>query len=159
VQALWFLTSKLTFERFWFPPYFRPHLLKIFGGKVGRRVLIRHDVRIMWPWKFSAGDDCWIGEGARIINLETVSLGDDVCLSQEVMVCTGSHDYRKSSFDYRNAAIKIGDGVWVAARATLLPGVTVGECSVVAAGEIVRHDIPNFKILLAGILRDIEKPA
>ena len=65
-------------------------LLRAFGADVGRRVLIRHGVRVQWPWKLSVADDVWIGEDAWIINLEPVVIGSDVCVSQGAMLCTGS---------------------------------------------------------------------
>jgi len=158
-QILWFTFSFLIFQKFWFPNRFRSSALRFFGAKIGKNVFIRHDVRIMWPWKFEVGDNCWLGEGARFINLENISIGDDVCISQEAMLCTGSHDHRISDFPYRNRPITIADGVWIAARATVLPGVTIGAQSVIAAQEIVRSDIPANKMLLDGNLRDIAESA
>lgn len=158
-QVLWFGFSFLIFQKFWFPNRFRSVALRFFGATVGDNVFIRHDVRIMWPWKLEIGDNCWLGEGARFINLENISIGNNVCISQEAMLCTGSHDHRKSDFPYRNKPINIADGAWIAARATVLPGVTIGAQSVVAAREIVRTDIPAGKMLLDGALRDIPEPA
>ena len=158
-QILWFSFSFLVFQKFWFPNRLRSKALRIFGAKIGQRVFIRHDVRIMWPWKLEVGDDCWIGEGARFINLERIQIGSDVCISQEAMLCTGSHDHRVSDFPYRNSPITISNGVWIAARATVLPGVNVGAQSVVAAHEVARMDIPANKMLLGGTLRDIPEPA
>jgi putative colanic acid biosynthesis acetyltransferase WcaF len=158
-QILWFAFSSLVFQKFWFPNRYRSSTLRFFGAEIGKNVFIRHDVRIMWPWKFEVGDNCWLGEGARFINLEKISIGNDVCISQEVMLCTGSHDHRKSDFPYRNKPIKISDGAWVAARATVLPGVSVGAQSVVAAQEVVRTDIPANKMFIDGNLRDIPEPS
>lgn len=158
-QILWFTFSFLIFQKFWFPNRFRSPVLRFFGATIGKNVFIRHDVRIMWPWKFKVGDNCWLGEGARFINLETITIGNNVCISQEAMLCTGSHDYRKSDFPYLNKSIAISDGAWIAARATVLPGVTVGSQSVVAATEIARKDVPDYKMLLDGTLRDIPDSA
>lgn len=157
-QVLWFVFSFLIFQKFWFPNSLRSKSLRLFGAKIGQRVFIRHDVRIMWPWKLEIGSDCWLGEGARLINLENISIGDNVCISQEAMLCTGSHDHRKSNFPYRNKPITILDGAWIAARATVLPGVTVGAQSVVAAREIARKDVPPHTMLLDGTLREIPEP-
>jgi len=158
-QILWFSFSFLIFQKFWFPNRFRSPALKFFGAKIGKNVFIRHDVRIMWPWKFEVGDECWLGEGARFINLEKITIGSNVCISQEAMLCTGSHDHRKADFPYRNKPIKVEDGAWIAARATLMPGVTIGTQSVVAASEIVRTDVPPNKMLLNDSLRDIPEPS
>ena len=158
-QALWFGFSFLIFQKFWFPNRLRSASLRLFGAKVGDNVFIRHDVRIMWPWKLELGNNCWLGEGSRVINLEQISLGNNVCISQEAMLCAGSHDHKKVDFPYRNAPIAIADGAWIAARATVLPGVTIGTQSVVAAQEIARTDVPANKMLINGALRDIPEPA
>lgn len=140
VQVLWFAVLNLCFVKWWMPPCLRPLVLRLFGAKMGRRVFIRHRVRVLWPWKLEVGDDCWIGEGAWLLNLEPIRIGHDVCLSQEVLLCTGSHDRNSASFEYDNAAIVVEDCVWVAARATVLRGVRIGKGSVVGACALVTRD-------------------
>jgi putative colanic acid biosynthesis acetyltransferase WcaF len=157
-QALWHTVSFLFFQPFWIPTSWRPKILRLFGAQVGRGVFIRHDVRIMWPWKFSIGDHSWLGEGLRVINLEKIEIGANVCVSQGVMLCSGSHDYRQASFPYRNRPIRIRDASWLAARALVLPGVTIGIGAVIAAGEVVRTDVPDYTLLIDGRQRPIEEP-
>jgi putative colanic acid biosynthesis acetyltransferase WcaF len=158
-QALWHFVSFVFFQAFWLPRSWRPEILRLFGAQVGRGVIIRHDVRIMWPWKLSIGDDTWLGEGLRIVNLETIEIGANVCISQGVMLCSGSHDYRKVSFPYRNRPIRICEASWIAARAMVLPGVTIGAGVVIAAGETVRSNVPDDTLLINGEQRSIEAPA
>lgn len=157
-QALWFATSFLIFQRFWCPNRWRTSLLRFFGATVGDAAFIRHDVRIMWPWKLTVGNSCWLGEGLRVINLEPITIGNDVCISQEVMLCTGSHDHRKADFPYRNAPISIDSGAWIGARVTVLPGVNIGRCSVVAAGEVVRSHLPDLSMQISGTIRELREP-
>ncbi len=135
-QAAWFATMNLVFSKWWLPPRFRPAILRAFGAQVGDRVLIRHRVRVLWPWKLSIGDDCWIGEGAWLLNLEPIVIEDDVCLSQESMLCTGSHRHDDPAFEFDNAPIRIGRGAWVAARATVLRGTTVNPGEVISAHAV-----------------------
>lgn len=158
-QALWFCFSFLVFQKFWFPNRLRAKSLRLFGAKVGQNVFIRHDVRIMWPWKLEVGDNSWLGEGARIINIVEVSIGNNVCISQDAMICSGSHDHRKIDFPYKNAQIQISDGSWIAARAVVLPGANIGANSIISAGEIARGQIANNKLLINGELKDISDPA
>jgi len=149
VQALWLLISGLIVVRWWCPVPLRTAILRAFGARIGSGVLIRHGVRIHWPWKLTVGDDCWIGEGVWILNLEPVTLGHDVCLSQEVLLCTGSHDRRSPTFEFDNAPIVVEDGAWVAARATVLRGVTVGRNAVVGATALVVADVPEGAVITA----------
>lgn len=140
VQALWLATQDIIMN-WWFPAKARVAVLRAFGAQIGEGVLIRHRVRIHWPWKLSVGSDSWIGEGTWILNLEPVTIGSNVCVSQNVFLCTGSHDRRSPSFEFDNAPIKIEHGAWVAARATVLRGVTVGEGAVVGATALVSKDV------------------
>ena len=137
-QVAWFVTMNLVFRAWWCPARLRPAILRAFGARVGKRVLIRHRVRVLWPWKLRIGDDCWVGEDAWLLNLEPITLADDVCLSQGAMLCTGSHDHRDRAFRYDNAPIHVETGAWVAARATVLRGSRVPAGQVVAAGTTFR---------------------
>jgi len=140
-QGLWFATQHLVFKAWWCPVWVRPHVLRAFGATVGRGSHIRTGVRVHWPWKLSVGDHVWIGEGAWLLNLEPVRLGDNVCVSQEALLCTGSHDRHSPTFEFDNAPITVQDGAWVAARATVLRGVTIGSHAVVGAGAVVARDV------------------
>ena len=138
-QLAWFVTMNLVFTAWWCPARLRPLILRAFGARVGRRVLIRHRVRVLWPWKLRVGDDCWIGEEAWLLNLEPITLESDVCLSQGAMLCTGSHDRHDRAFGYDNAPIHLDSGAWVAARATVLRGARVPAGHVVPAGQTYRR--------------------
>lgn len=131
------------------PPKLRTKILRAFGADIAAGVLIRHDVRIHWPWKLSVGKDSWIGVGVWLLNLEPITIGSDVCISQGVLVCTGSHQADNPAFEYDNAPICIEDGAWLAARATVLRGVTVGADAVVGATALVTKDVPPGARVLA----------
>lgn len=135
-QAGWFATQHLVFGTWWCPRRLRPVLLRAFGATVGDRVFIRHSVRVLWPWKLTVGDDCWIGEDAWLLNLEPITIGSDVCISQGVLLCTGSHRHRDPAFEYDNAPIDVGAGAWIAARAIVLRGASVRPGQVVPAGSV-----------------------
>jgi putative colanic acid biosynthesis acetyltransferase WcaF len=139
-QGVWFAVMNLVFAKWWLPSRLRPAILRAFGAKVGERVLIRARVRVLWPWKLEIGDDCWIGEGAWLLNLEQITIERDVCISQEAFLCTGSHRTADPAFEFDNGPIKISAGAWVAARATVLRGATIGPGEVVSAGLIRRRE-------------------
>jgi putative colanic acid biosynthesis acetyltransferase WcaF len=148
VRILWYLVSLIVFESGLFPVYaLKGWLLRCFGASIGQRVVIKPHVRIKHPWHLKVGDHCWIGEEAWIDNLAEVKLGPDVCLSQGVYLCTGSHDHERPTFDLIVRPIAIESEAWIAARATLLPGVTVGRGAVVAAGAVVTKDVPTMMIV------------
>jgi putative colanic acid biosynthesis acetyltransferase WcaF len=153
VQAIWFAVQNVLFSKWWLPAALRPVILRLFGATIGKNVLIRHRVRVLWPWKLSVGHDSWIGEDAWILNLEPVSIGHDVCVSQGAFLCTGSHDISSPTFEYDNAPINISDGVWIGAQALILRGVTIGSGAVVSARCKVSVDVPSGAILTASGLR------
>lgn len=154
IQALWLFVSGTLLQRWWFPARGRVAALRAFGAQIADGVLIRHRVRIHWPWKLTIGADSWLGEGVWILNLELVVIGANVCISQDVLLCTGSHDRRSPSFEFDNAPITVEDGSWVATRATratVLRGVTIGREGVVGATALVTADVAPHQRVLAAV--------
>ncbi|OBF16607.1 DapH/DapD/GlmU-related protein [Mycobacterium sp. ACS4331] len=147
IQVLW-LMSRGVLMRWWCPNSVRVAVLQMFGARIGAGVVIRHQVRIHWPWKLAVGRDSWIGEDAWVLNLEQVTIGSNTCISQGVLLCTGSHDRRSATFEFDNAPIEVGDAVWIAARATVLRGVTIGDGATVGATAIVARDVPAAATVL-----------
>lgn len=156
--SVWRVISYISFRSAFTPRFLRPYILRIFGAKIGKRVLIRRGVRIHCPWKLKIGDDSWIGEEVWFINHEKVKIGSNVCISQRSIICSGGHDYRSASLEYAHKPIEIKNGAWVCLDAKVLPGVTIGECSVVSAGEVVRKSIPDYSMLVGGEIRPIDPP-
>jgi putative colanic acid biosynthesis acetyltransferase WcaF len=148
-QIAWYALSGLLVTRWWCPNRVRTGVLRGFGAQIGAGTLIRHRVRIHWPWKLVVGANSWIGEGSWILNLEPVIIGDDVCISQDVLLCTGSHDRHSSTFEFDNAPIRVQHGAWIATRATVLRGVEIGEDAVVGATALVTSDVPSGAVVLA----------
>jgi putative colanic acid biosynthesis acetyltransferase WcaF len=149
VYGLWYFTSLILFESGWFPiSSLKVRLLRWFGAKVGRGVVIKPHVRIKYPWRLTAGDHCWIGQEAWIDNLADVALGSHVCVSQRTYLCTGSHDYRSRTFDLITRPIRVEDGAWLGAGCIVLGGVTVGTNAIVAAGSVVTRDVAPAAIVV-----------
>jgi putative colanic acid biosynthesis acetyltransferase WcaF len=154
----WVPVQNLLFRSFLFPSRLRPIVLRVFGATIGSRVLIRRGVRVQFPWNLTIGDDCWIGEEVWFINHEKVTIGNDVCVSQRSIICSGGHDYRSASLEYAHKPIEIKDGAWICLDAKILPGVKIGECSIVSAGEIARKSLPDFSIQINGLIKPISPP-
>jgi len=141
-RVAWFVAQNLLFDRWWFPSRARPALLRAFGAHVGTGCVIRHGVRIHWPWYLTLGNDVWVGEFAWLHTLVPITVEDDVCISQRACVVTGSHRYDEPGFDYDNGPIVLRHGCWIGAGAMVLRGVTVGRNAVVGAGAVLPHDLP-----------------
>jgi putative colanic acid biosynthesis acetyltransferase WcaF len=137
-EALWWVVRSLLFAP-WFPiaSSIKVAALRAFGAEVGDGVVIRSRVNVSFPWRLSVGDDVWIGDEVQILSLDHVTLGSDVCLSQRVFLCTGSHDFSRESFDLMTEPITIADGCWIGAQAFVGPGVSFGKSSRCLAGAVV----------------------
>ena len=136
-EALWWVFRSLVFAP-WFPipSPFKVAVLRCFGAKVGSGVVIRSRVNITFPWKLEIGDHVWIGDEVLVLSLDRVVIGSNVCLSQRAFLCTGSHDFRKETFDLITGPILIGDGCWIAAGGFIGPGAEVPAGTMVKAYEV-----------------------
>jgi putative colanic acid biosynthesis acetyltransferase WcaF len=121
------------------PSRLKVALLRWFGARIGQGVVIRSRVNITFPWRFECGDHVWIGDEVLILSLERVRIGSHVCLSQRAFLCTGSHDFKKESFDLITRPIEIGDGCWIAAQALVPPGAVLPAGTMVRAGEVWKN--------------------
>lgn len=155
---IWFLFQHIFFRSALFPSILRPFFLRVFGASIGKGSLIRRGVRIHIPWNLRIGDYCWIGEEVWFINHEKISIGSNVCISQRSIICSSGHDYKSTSLQYAHQPVAIDDGAWVCFDAKVLPGVTIGKCSVVSAGEIARKSLPDYTLLIGGQVRQINPP-
>lgn len=146
-RTLWYFVNALFVRASW-NPFAAPKimLLKIFGAKIGKGVVLKNNVIIKSPWNLVVGDDCWIGEGVWIDNLDMITLGNDVCVSQGALLLTGNHDYKSTSFDYRNAPIVIEDGAWIGANSTVCPGVSVHNHAILTVGSVATKDMEEWGI-------------
>ena len=147
VRMLWVLVSRLFFNT-WapYPSILKAIILRLFGAKVGKGLVIRTHVRIKQPWRLSIGNHVWIGESVWIDNLVQVSIASNVCLSQGAFLLTGNHDYKSTSFDLITGEIHLESGVWIGAKALVGPGVRCMSHSVLAAGSTTFKDLEANKI-------------
>ena len=128
-------------------PYsFKRKLLQLFGAKVGKGLVIKTKVRIKNPWRLQIGDHCWIGESVWIDNLEDVTIGDHVCLSQGVLLLTGNHDYTLPDFPYRLGKIRIEDGAWIGAESVVCPGVTCSSHAILTVNSVATKNMEAWQI-------------
>lgn len=157
-QTAWYFVNALIVRASWNPFMgIKIALLKMFGARIGRGLIIKNNVNVKFPWKLTIGDDCWIGEGVWIDNLDMVTIGNDVCISQGAMLLTGNHDYTQPSMPYRNAPIRIDSGAWIGAKAVLCPGVNVYANAILTVGSIATTDMQPATIYQGNPAKEIRK--
>ncbi|MEA3213715.1 MAG: putative colanic acid biosynthesis acetyltransferase WcaF [Chthoniobacter sp.] len=142
-EALWVAVKCLFFlTPLPWPSVLRVALLRAFGASIGDGVVVRAEVNVTFPWRLVVGDHVWLGEEVVVLSLAIVTIESNVCLSQRVFLCTGSHDFRAPGFDLQTKPITVRERSWVAAQAFVAPGIEIGPGSMVAAGSVVLEDVP-----------------
>lgn len=129
----------------WVPRTWRVRALRRPGVDVGW-ANIYPGVTILGTGSLRIGHNSMINRGCVIDVSADVSIGADVHLGHQVLVVTSTHDLvsdaRRRAGPRLDRAVSIGDGAWLGARTTVLPGVVIGAGSVVAAGALVSSDVP-----------------
>ena len=157
VVQLWWLVQSSFFA--WSPQFlygWRRFLLRLFGAKIGIKVLVRPTARVTYPWKVSIGDHSWVGDDVVLYSLGEIEIGKHTVISQKSYLCTGSHDYAKPSFEIFAQPVKIEDEVWIATDVFVAPGVTIGKGTVVGARSTVLQDLPPGEICFGNPARPIK---
>jgi putative colanic acid biosynthesis acetyltransferase WcaF len=80
------------------------------------------------------------------LNLDHITIADNVCISQRAFLCTGNHNYKSPTFDLIVKPIVIEEGVWIGAGSLVGPGVTVSSHAVLTAGSVATNDLQPFGI-------------
>lgn len=156
VQIWWVVQSTLFSMSPQFAYKWRNFLLRCFGAKIGRSVVIRPNVRITYPWKLTIGDYAWIGDNAELYTLGEITIGKNAVVSQKSYLCTGSHDFQSEAFDIYQLPIVIEDEAWVATDVYIAPGVTIGKGAVIGARSSVFKDMPAGMICIGSPAKPIK---
>jgi putative colanic acid biosynthesis acetyltransferase WcaF len=141
-EALWLLVSLVLFRLcpFAFSPL-KCTVLRAFGARIGRNVTVKPQVKITFPWKLTIGDHVWLGEECWLLNLERITIGSNVCISQRAFLCTGNHNYQLPAFNLITQPVTVEDGAWIGAGAWVGPGVIVGDHAVLSAGSVATKNL------------------
>jgi putative colanic acid biosynthesis acetyltransferase WcaF len=140
-RALWIIARVPLFRMSWHNAYaWRRFVLRCFGARVGRRVVIRPSARIEVPWNLQIGDQSSIGDYARIYNLGMIRIGRRCTISQYAHLCAGTHDFTRWDTPLLRPPITI------AADAFVGPGVTVGDGAILGARGVAVRDLEAWTI-------------
>lgn len=123
------------------------------GMQMGKKVVIYGGCEFRDIFRVQVGQGTIIGNNCSIDGRNGVIIGKNVNMSTGVQIWTEQHDTQSRNFScdvMRYKMVKIEDRVWLSNNSIILPGVTIGEGSVVAAGSVVTKDVEPFSIY-AGI--------
>lgn len=142
---------RLVLHLFFFPPA-RKLFLRILGAKVGKNTIIMEVKFFNWyhrgPSGLKIGNDCFIGDETLIDLYDEVVLENQVTLAPRVTVLThmnvgySDHPLQKA-FPKMSKPVIFKSGCVVGAASTILPGITIGKESFIAAGSLVTKDVPS----------------
>lgn len=157
-QILWYFLGDPLVQSHWFyPSALKVFILRCFGAQIGQQVRIKPGVRVKFPWRLSIGDYVWIGEKTWLDNLAPITIESHVCLSQNVYLCTGNHDWSHLDFKLIPAPIYVEQGSWIAARAVIGPGVTVGRGAVLSLGSVTGQPLQPMTIYAGNPAQPVKK--
>lgn len=120
---------------------------KLMGVKISNSSILNMGQYFLQPRKLSIGNYTHINKGCILDARGGLSIGNNVSISYNVSLITGSHDCYKSNFPGKYLPIRIEDYVWIGANATILNNVTIGEGAVVSAGSVVTKNVEPYTIV------------
>lgn len=126
---------------------FRVFLCRLFGANISYSASIHPTAILEYPWNISLGDCSSVGEKAWIYAIGSIHIGKFSNIGRDVYLLTGTHDIYSNTFSLITKEIIIGDGCWIATRALVLPGINIGNYSIVGAGAVVTKDIPSYSVV------------
>ncbi len=124
----------------------RSFLLRCFGATLGASCHIYPGARIWAPWNLFCGYQATIADGATVYNPKPVTLGTHAIISQDAYLCGATHDYEDPEFPLVAGEISIGAFAWVCARATVQPGVSLGEGAVLGLGGVATRNLDAWSV-------------
>jgi putative colanic acid biosynthesis acetyltransferase WcaF len=124
----------------------RSFLLRLFGAKLGPDCHFYPGSRVWAPWNLVCADHVAAGNGVEIYNPATLHLDSHVILSQQAYICGATHDYNDPGFPLIAYPMRLGAYAWICARASVAPGIHVGEGAVLGLGSVATRDLDPWSV-------------
>lgn len=126
--------------------FIRRFVYRVGGIKIGRGSSIHMGVKLYDTKNIVIGNDSIIGEGCVLDGRDELKIDNHVALASEVMIYNSQHDTSDENFTAVNKPVHIEDYVFIGPRVIILPGVTIGKGSIIAAGAVVTKDVDPYSI-------------
>jgi acetyltransferase-like isoleucine patch superfamily enzyme len=132
--------------------YVRGVLIGLALAKKGGKLVVLDRCTMLDPFAMRFGKDIFINENCTIEGMGGLTIGDNVIVGTGSQIWTFNHNFQRTDMPIRYQGetakpVHIEDDVWIAAGCIILPGVTIGKGSVVAAGSIVTKDVAPYSIV------------
>jgi len=145
VYGLWMLMTGVIMRI----PFFciRHIWMKLFLKHLGKGNAIKRKVEFRIPSRIYIGNNNCINHNVILDGRGELVIGNNVDIAQDVNIWTAQHDYNDDNYSGITGKVVIDDYVWLASRATVLPGVHIHKGAVVASGAVVTKDVPENAIV------------
>lgn len=124
----------------------RSFLLRLFGARMGAHCHFYPASKIWAPWNLVCADQVTAADGTEIYNPAPITFGSHAILSQGAYICGATHDYEDAAFPLLAYAMEVGAYAWVCARASVGPGVKIGEGAVLGLGSVATRDLEAWTV-------------
>lgn len=124
----------------------RSFLLRSFGATMGPNCHFYPKSKVWAPWNLICADQVTAADGAEIYNPAPITFGSHAILSQDAYICGATHDYDDAAFPLLAYAMEFGPYAWICARASVAPGVNVGEGAVLGLGSVATKDLAPWTV-------------
>ncbi|MEO7030548.1 MAG: putative colanic acid biosynthesis acetyltransferase [Acidobacteriaceae bacterium] len=124
----------------------RASLLRLFGATLGPHCHFYPSARVWAPWNLICADHVAAGPGVEIYNPSLLQLDSHVILSQNAFLCGATHDYNDPAFPLIAYRMHLEPYAWVCARASVAPGVNLGEGAVLGLASVATRNLEPWTI-------------
>ncbi|MFN8354019.1 MAG: sugar O-acetyltransferase [Spirosomataceae bacterium] len=136
----------------------RERLSEIIGKQIHASTTIFTPFHTNFGLHIQLGKNVFINHGCSFLDLGGITIEDEVLIGPQVCIVTENHPVdptKRKSLDLKSVTIQ--RNAWIGANATILPGMTIGENSIVAAGAVVTRDVPPNTIVGGVPAKEIKK--
>ena len=126
----------------------------------GKNLQVARRVTINFTNRVEIGNDVFLGMGCWLNGASGIALEDEVQIGPYAVLITGDHTLVEGSYRFgprKLAPIRIGNGAWIAAHATVTKGIRVGRGALLAANSVATHEIPAYTVAGGIPARPIER--
>ena len=142
---------------------YRDKIIRKVFAKVGSNCYIEPPFHANWGCNMHVGNNFYSNFNLTVVDDTDIYIGDNVMIAPNVIIATGTHPIcpklREKGYQY-NLTVHIGNRVWIGAGTIILPGVTIGDDSVIGAGSVVTKNIPSGVVAVGNpcrVLREINE--
>ena len=128
--------------------WWRIFLLRFFGAKIGNQCIIYPSCQVWQPWKLSIGNYVALSDQVECYSVDNIEIGDNVTICQGAFLCSASHDISSPIMELTHAPIIIESQAWVAVRAFVGKGVTIGKGAIIEDCAVVTKNVTPWTVMV-----------